>query len=66
MVLEDAIRMATRDMTEILGVQLGLSKEDAYLLISACGDVGIGQACAGNIECTARVVMLRLTRSFAT
>ena len=66
MVLEDAIRMATRDMTEILGVQLGLSKEDAYLLISACGDVGIGQACAGNIECTARVVMPRLTRSFST
>jgi amidase len=60
MALEEALRMATRDMTGILGAQLGVSKEVAYMLIGACGDVGIGQACAGEIERTARVVMPRL------
>jgi amidase len=60
--LEEAVRMATRDMTEILCVQLGIGKEDAYMLISACGDAGIGQACAGDFDRTARVVMPRLAR----
>ena len=59
--LEEAIRVATRDMIAILGVRLGLGREDAYMLISACGDVGIGQACGGNLDRTARVLMPRLT-----
>jgi amidase len=60
--LEEATRIALRDMLEILGATLGLSKEDAYMLVSACGDVGIGQSCAGDIDRTARVVMPRLAR----
>jgi amidase len=64
--LEEATRMATRDMTEILSKQLGVGKEEAYMLISACGDVGIGQACAGGFACTARVVMPRLAAAAAS
>jgi amidase len=59
--LEEAIRVATRDMIEILGNQIGVSREEAYMLISACGDVGIGQHCAGEIDRTARVIMPRLS-----
>ncbi len=58
--LEEALRMATRDMLEILEAQLGVGREDAYMLISACGDVGVGQACAGELDRTARLVMPRL------
>jgi amidase len=60
--LEEAIRVATEDMIALLGNHLGLGREEAYLLISACGDVGIGQACGGAIDRTARVVMPQLTR----
>jgi amidase len=60
--LDEAIRVATEDMIGLLGNHLGLEREEAYLLISACGDVGIGQACGGAIDRTARVVMPRLTR----
>ena len=60
--LEEATRIALRDMIEILGSTLGVSKEDGYMLVSACGDVGIGQACAGDFDRTARVVMPRLAR----
>ncbi|MHB1006815.1 MAG: acetamidase/formamidase family protein [Chloroflexota bacterium] len=52
--LEAAIKMAVRDMVEMLVERLGVNKEDAYMLVSARGDVRLGQACGG-MAGTARV-----------
>ena len=41
--LEDAVEMAVDELTRLLMTQLGLSRTDAFLLVSARGDVRIGQ-----------------------
>jgi amidase len=55
--LMDAILIATRDMATQLAERLDISKEDAFMLISATGDVKVGQACNGGIDVTAYVVV---------
>lgn len=61
--LEEAIRTATRDMVALLGTKLGLDKEDAFMLVSATGDVRIGQSCfISGINMTARVVMPKIQK----
>jgi amidase len=41
--LENAVEMAVEELTELLMARLGLSRTEAFLLISARGDVRIGQ-----------------------
>lgn len=54
--LQEAVRLATKDMVAFLARRLDISREDAYLLVTAQGDVRIGQACASAIDSTARMV----------
>ncbi|MGD9711667.1 MAG: hypothetical protein AB7V46_06325, partial [Thermomicrobiales bacterium] len=42
--LDDAVREAVEEMTDILMRELRLDRTDAYLMISARGDVRIGQS----------------------
>ena len=53
--LQDAVRLATRDMVDFLARRLRISREDAFLLATAAGDVRIGQACASTLDSTARM-----------
>jgi amidase len=53
--LQEAVRIATRDMVDFLSTRLHISREDAFLLASAAGDVRIGQADGGLIDSTARM-----------
>ena len=57
--LLDAVRIATRDMVGLLSTQLGLAREDALLLVSACGDARIGEACGSDVPATAWVSVPR-------
>src|SRR5215210_143630 len=41
--LEDAVEMAVEELTQRLMTQVGLSRTEAFLLVSAGGDVRIGQ-----------------------
>lgn len=41
--LEDAVEMAVSDLTTLLSSQLNLTRTEAFLLVSARGDVRIGQ-----------------------
>jgi amidase len=41
--LEDAVEMAVEELTHLLMVRFGLSRTEAFLLVSARGDVRIGQ-----------------------
>jgi acetamidase/formamidase len=61
--LEDAVRTATRDMVALLGSKLALTKEDAFMLVCATGDVRIGQSSfIKGVNMTARVVMPKLPK----
>ena len=55
--LEDAVEMAVEELTRLLMARFQLSRTEAYMLISARGDVRIGQ-CAriGGLEATAYAV----------
>jgi amidase len=54
----DAIRVACEEMAELLQRVLGLSVEDAYMLLSIRGDVRVSQCCdPATVAATARVVM---------
>jgi amidase len=55
--LEDAVEMAVEELTRLLMARFQLSRTEAFMLISARGDVRIGQ-CAriGGLEATAYVV----------
>jgi amidase len=58
----DAIRIAADEMAAFLGQRLGLSQEDAYILLSIRGDMRVGQCAEPSmIAATARVVMPKLT-----
>ncbi len=53
--LQEAVRLATRDMVELVARRLRVSREDAFLLAGATGDVLIGQACDCGLDATARM-----------
>jgi amidase len=53
--VQAAIRLATGDMVAFLARGLGITREDAFLLATAAGDVRIGQACASTLDATARM-----------
>jgi amidase len=60
-VIGDAIRVACEEMVALLQRQLGLSVEDAYMLLSIRGDVKVSQCCEPSmIAATARMIMPRL------
>jgi amidase len=56
----DAIRVACEEMAKLLRRHLGLSMDDAYLLLSIRGDVKVSQCADPSVlAATARVVMPR-------
>lgn len=55
--LAEAIKIATRDMTEILALKLNMSREEAFILIGAAGDARIGQAAGLDLDSTAYLRM---------
>jgi amidase len=51
--LEAAVRVAVDGLVGLLERRLGLGRAEAFALVSACGDVRIGQACApGALDAT--------------
>ena len=60
--LADAITIACEEMAKLLQHKLSVSFEDAYLLMSAIGDVRISQACdPDRFPATIRVVFPKIT-----
>lgn len=55
--LEESVKQAVSDMVNLLQGILKISGTEAYMLVSACGHVGIGQSCFGPIHSTAKVTM---------
>lgn len=45
--VDGAIKLAVERLTSLLGERHGLSKSDSFMLISARGDVRVGQCCGG-------------------
>jgi len=59
-VIADAVQVACEEMARLLHRRLGLSIEDAYMLLSIRGDVKVSQCCdPSQVAATARVVMPR-------
>ena len=59
--LVDAITIACEEMANLLQRKLAISFEEAYLLMSATGDVRIGQVCnPNNFPATIRVVFPKI------
>jgi amidase len=54
---EAATEIAVREMVDIVSRQYGVSRPEAFMLVSAVGDVGINQACRSAIDTSVRVVM---------
>lgn len=60
--LEAAIEIAVEDICRIIQGNLGVTRTEAFLLVSACGDVRVGQAaCIPGLDATAYVRMQRPT-----
>jgi amidase len=57
---EAASEIAVREMMALLGERLGLAPTDAFMLISAIGDVRVNQACWSKIDTSLRVEMPKL------
>ena len=57
---EVASEIAVREMMSLLGQRLDLLPTDAFMLISAIGDVGVNQACKSKIDVSVRVDMPKL------
>jgi amidase len=53
--LEAAQREALGHMATLLSERVGVTRDQAYLLLTARGDVGIGQAADCGLDCTVRV-----------
>ena len=51
---ERAAELAVREMMGLLGERLGLSPADAFLFVSACGDVRVNQSCRMPIDTSVR------------
>jgi amidase len=64
--LEDAVEMAVEELTRLLMAQLGLDRTEAFLLVSARGDVRIGQ-CAriSGLDATAYAMFPKATEVLA-
>jgi amidase len=57
----DAMREACREAADLLGHEWGMSREDAFILLSIRGDVGVAQACKPSpFAAIARVVMPKM------
>jgi acetamidase/formamidase len=51
--LEQAVRIAVDGLVGLLEERLGVSRTEAFVLVSAYGDVRIGQACLpGRLDAT--------------
>ena len=57
---EQAAEIAVRQMLHLLGERLGLSPADAFLLVSATGDVRVNQSCRMPIDVSVRCEMPKL------
>jgi amidase len=57
---EEASEIAVREMMGLLGERLGLAPPDAFMLVSALGDVRVNQACRSPIDVSVRVEMPKL------
>lgn len=57
---EEASEIAVREMMALLEERLGLAPIDAFMLISAIGDVRVNQACRSAIDTSVRVEMPKL------
>lgn len=57
---EPASEIAVREMMALLEERLGLTATDAFMLISAIGDVRVNQACRSKIDTSVRVEMPKL------
>ncbi len=53
--LADAVRVAASEMTTLLARRLGLSREEAFILVGCAGDARIGQAADLDMDATAYV-----------
>ena len=58
--LREAVRIATSDMTSFLSRRLGITREEAFILIGCRGDARIGQAAALAVDATARVAVPKI------
>jgi amidase len=63
--LEEAVRIAVAEMAGFLERQLEISRADAFLLITARGDVRIGQSARCGIDQTVRVLFPKVERHTA-
>ena len=57
---EEASEIAVREMMGLLGARLGLAPADAFMLVSAIGDVRVNQACRSPIDVSVRVEVPKL------
>jgi len=60
--LEEAVRIAVVEMAGFLSARLGIGRPDAFLLVTARGDVRIGQSARCGIDQTVRVLFPKLGR----
>jgi amidase len=58
--LEEAVQIAVAEMASFLERRLGITRTDAFLLITARGDVRIGQSARCGIDQTVRVLFPKL------
>jgi len=63
---EEASEIAVREMMGLLGERLGLSPPDAFMLVSAIGDVRVNQACRSPIDVSVRVEVPKLHAGLAS
>jgi acetamidase/formamidase len=61
--LEEAVRIAVAEMASFLSVRLAISRPEAFLLVTARGDVRIGQSARCGIDQTVRVLFPKVRRS---
>lgn len=60
---EEASEIAVGEMVALLVETYSISRAEAFMLISATGDLGVNQACRSAIDVSARVVMPKLGRN---
>ena len=63
---EEASELAVRGMIDLLGERLGLSPPDAFMLVSAVGDVRVNQACRSPIDVSVRVEVPKMNAGLTT
>jgi amidase len=61
--LEEAVHLAVAEMAGFLERRLGITRSDAFLLITARGDVRIGQSARCGIDQTVRVLFPKVNRA---